>query len=225
MADVKEKEKEKEKEQSPALEEKEEKKYGKFQWFVMVILIPLIFTITLALIIMTIAGINVFDKAKEYGQHVPFVSQFIPGSKDYEIKNLKKREAELKATIAENEKQIKQLEGSSKNKQTEVDKLNKQIKTLNAKLKNIGDGEDGSTGSIQLPNSKKKQTLDDIVKSFENMSAGNAASIIPQLPDEDAVTILSSLKVPTLTALLEKMPPKDAAKYTALLTTKARSKK
>ena len=58
-------------------EELETKKTSRFQSFIYVVLIPLLFTITVALIVMTILGYNVFELTKEYGQKIPFVSSMI----------------------------------------------------------------------------------------------------------------------------------------------------
>lgn len=50
----------------------EESKISKFQWF-LVIFIPLIFAVTVALIVLTVAGVNVADKAKEMSAKIPFI--------------------------------------------------------------------------------------------------------------------------------------------------------
>ena len=46
------------------------------------------------------------------------------------------------------------------------------------------------------------------------MSAKKAAPIITRMNDDEALTILSSLKPDILAAMLEKMNATDAAKYT-----------
>ena len=50
------------------------------------------------------------------------------------------------------------------------------------------------------------------------MSAKKAAPIIESMNENDAMTILSSLKSDTLAGLLENMSPDVAAKFTTLLT-------
>ena len=53
-------------------EEAEEKSYSKLQWFIVVIIIPSIFALAVALIVATVAGVNVIDKAKEYSEKITF---------------------------------------------------------------------------------------------------------------------------------------------------------
>ena len=50
------------------------------------------------------------------------------------------------------------------------------------------------------------------------MSAKSVAPVIVKMTDAEAIRILASLKPDTLAAVLEKMSPEDAAKYTTLMT-------
>ena len=54
------------------------------------------------------------------------------------------------------------------------------------------------------------------------MSAKKAAPIIESMNENDALTILFSLKSDTLAGLLENMSPDVAAKFTTLLTNNSR---
>ena len=56
------------------IEEQEEKKYSKIQWFFIVIVIPALFALAVAMVVASVAGINVFEKAKEYSENIPFIS-------------------------------------------------------------------------------------------------------------------------------------------------------
>lgn len=49
------------------------------------------------------------------------------------------------------------------------------------------------------------------------MTPKAAAPVIINMSDSEAIKILASLKPETLAKVLEKMPAKDAARYTALL--------
>lgn len=50
------------------------------------------------------------------------------------------------------------------------------------------------------------------------MSPKNAALIFAELKEDKAVAMLKQFKASTRTAILEKMDPKVAARYTTLLT-------
>lgn len=58
----------------------EEKKAGKLQWVLFVIVIPIVFAITMLFVVLSVMGINPMDQLKE----APVVSSFVD-SKDEEI--------------------------------------------------------------------------------------------------------------------------------------------
>lgn len=206
------------KEQEIGKEIETEEKVGKFQWFLFVIVIPLLFTIALTLVITTIAGVNVFDVAKKYGANLPFISKLVGDTQKSTEQVLKENMLQQKATIEEKTMQIKKLEKEVKNKQSEIDALKQEIKRLNDEL---SAKQQGNTTSPPL--NEKKPTVQDIAKMYETMSPKNAALIIPKMSDQEAVNILSALGSDTVAAILEKMTPADAAKYTALLTKEAQA--
>lgn len=193
-----------------------EEKVGKLKWFLFVIVIPLLFTITLALVIATVAGFNVFGAVQKYGSNIPFLSEWMNGKQQSAEQVLQKTMLEQKAMIEEKTQQVKKLEKEIKNKQSEIDALKQEIKRLNAELSAKQKQETTSTSP-----SETKPTIQDIAKMYETMSPKNAAAIIPKMSDQEAVRILSTLGRDTAAAILEKMTPADAAKYTALLTKEA----
>ncbi|HZG61090.1 MAG TPA: nucleotide exchange factor GrpE [Anoxybacillus sp.] len=195
-------------------EETSEKSYSKLQWFLFVVLIPLLFGITLTLVIVTVAGVNVFDAVKKYGEKIPGISQLIQDEQKPSEQILQDRLIEQKATVEEKTLQIKQLEQELENKQKEIDSLKKEIERLNAEIET----KEQSTETEK--EQEQKQAIKDIVKMYESMSAKNAAQIIPELSDNDAVTILSSINSEKAADILEKMDPANAAKYTSLLAKK-----
>lgn len=60
--------------------------------------------------------------------------------------------------------------------------------------------------------------MKEIVNTYEKMSAKAVAPIIVEMKDEQALEILSNLKPDTLSQVLAKMDPKEAARYTELLS-------
>jgi flagellar protein FlbB len=196
-------------------DETSEKSYSKLQWFLFVVLIPVLFAIALTLVIMTVAGVNVFDAAKKYGEKIPGISQLIPGEQKTSEQILKDRLIEQKATVEEKTLQIKKLEQELENKQKEIDSLKKEIERLNAEM------ETKQQSTETEKEQEQKQTIKDIIKMYESMSAKSAAQIITELSDNEAVTILSSLNSERAADILEKMDPANAAKYTSLLAKKA----
>lgn len=185
----------------------EEKKVNKFQWFVFTVLIPLLFAIVVALIVFSFAGVNVFEKAKEYGQKIPFFSSLVDKEEEKTVVDWETNIIELEAEIKDREAQISGLQTELDSKSVEVERANLEIEQLQIQIADL----------IALQE-ENKRAFKDIVRTYETMSAKKAAPIIALLRDEEAVKILTNLKTDTLAAIMEKMEPEDAAKYTELLT-------
>lgn len=194
--------------------EEETKKTSKFQWFLFVVFIPLLFTISVVLLILTFSGINVFEQGKKYASQLPFVSQWIEGTEANEKKKLQQQIVELKATIVEKEKQLTKANDALKEKEGEIDALKQEIARLQAEKEQA---QEPTTPTTEQTNTSRV----DIVKMYETMSPKKAAEIIPQMSDREAVDLLSQLKTDKVAAILEKMDAANAAKYTSLLAKKA----
>lgn len=187
--------------------ETEKRKISKFQWFLFVGVIPLMFAIVVFLVVSTFAGINVFEKGKEIGGKIPFLSAVFTGSDEKTMEQFEKEIVALEGEIKDREAQIEQLESELEkteqelmNKELEVEQLEMQIEELH---------------TIQEENRKE---FKDIVKTYESMSAKRAAPIIAEMNEDDALKILSNLKSDTLAAILENLSPDKAARFTQLLT-------
>lgn len=188
----------------------ESKVYSKFQWFLFVIVIPTLFTITLALVLLTIAGVNVFEYAKVIGQNTPIISKYVPKEADPVVEkkeNLEHQISSLEGKIQEKDEKIADLEKKLEGQRIEISYLQEEIFSLEEQL------------LLKEEEQKKHtKTIAEISKLYETMSPKNAAVIIPKLDNEEAISILSALKTETVSKILEKMDPEDAAKYTQLLT-------
>ncbi|MFE5428048.1 MotE family protein [Peribacillus simplex] len=198
------------KSESNGLEELEESKISKFQWF-LVIFIPLIFAVTVALIVFTVAGVNVVEKAKEMSAKIPFIES---DQKDEEkgkpAKNDEKvsmKLEKLETEIESKEKEIEKLEGIIDTRDKAIAKAEAEKQQLQTEMNQFRDSQNNS-----------KQAFKDIIRTYETMSPKKAAPIIMEMNDEDAVEILSSMKAATLAKVLEQMNTADAARLTKKLT-------
>ncbi|MDT3764075.1 magnesium transporter MgtE N-terminal domain-containing protein [Priestia filamentosa] len=63
--------------------------------------------------------------------------------------------------------------------------------------------------------------MKNLVRSYESMSPKNAALIISELKEDQALDLLGQLKTEALANILSKMEPDVAAKYTELLAEEA----
>ncbi|MBY0120693.1 MotE family protein [Bacillus sp. S/N-304-OC-R1] len=195
------------------LEEKESKKQSRFQGFIIVVLIPLLFAITVALIVMTVLGVNVFELTKEYSQKIPFISSSLKEDEQKTVKGLESKMIELEAEIKDREAKVSKLETELKGKDDEISQIQIEKQRLEEEIM-----------ELKAMKEDNKRAFKDIIKTYETISPKKAAPIISQMGDEEALQILSSIKADTLAAIMEKMKPEDAARYTELLTATAENK-
>ncbi len=180
----------------------EGEKTGRFQWFVLVILIPLIFAIMLSLIVATIAGVNVFEAAQKYSSQIPVISSIIPDQDEKESSEA--GSPELKAELEDKKAQIQSL-------QNELTSKDKTIEELNSKLSDL-------TNQLAAKNESKQerdQLLKKISTSFKKMDAEKAARIIANLDQNVAISLLESLPDEERGLIFAEMNPEQAANLTS----------
>lgn len=186
-----------------------EKKTGArlFQEILLWTLIPLLFTTMVLLIIAYVADVNVFDKAKEWSQALPFVEKKQPDDENGGDLIIEERVFELQAEIQEKEAQLFKLQEDLAKSADEKKSLLDEQKNLLAQIE-----------ALKMEKDDYKRDMKEIVSTFEKMSAKSAAPVITKMSDAEAINILSNLKPEVLAPILEKMSPEDAAKYTSLMT-------
>lgn len=186
---------------------KEQRTFNKFQWFVFTGLIPTLFAILIVLIVLSFAGINVFDKAKDFGQKVPFLSNLLQEEETMSVEEWEASIIELEGQIKDKEAQIEKLQTEMDGKDKEVERGKLEIEQLQSQIDELL--------AIQEDN---KRAFKDIIKTYETMSPKKVAPIISQMNEQEALKILTSIKADTLAAIMENLGPEEAAKYTELLT-------
>ncbi|WP_163101508.1 MotE family protein [Peribacillus alkalitolerans] len=185
----------------------EKKTYNKFQWFLFIVIIPLLFTVALALIVLTVAGVNVFELTKKYSSHVPFLSSSQENNNSSSIKEFQSKIVDLEAEIIDREELVTKLESIIESRETDLETLEIENQRLEEEII-----------ELQAAQEDHKKTLKDIINTYETMKPKKAAPILTALTDEEAVKILSKLKADTLSSILEQMEPEDAARLTQQLT-------
>lgn len=185
-----------------------EKEVSSFQRFIYWVLIPLLFALFLSLLIASIAGVNVFQKAKELGEKVPILSGVIAQEEKQGLEEYEAKIISLDAEIQNKNAQIDQLKKQLENKEIEKERYIQKQKSLEVTIDELKQMRD-----------EEKRALKDIVSTYEAMSPKKSAPIILEMKDEEALKILSNLGSQSLAKILENMPPKDAAKYMEQLST------
>jgi flagellar protein FlbB len=187
----------------------EEREYNKFQWFLYVILIPFLFTVTLIVVILSVAGFKPLEKTKEIAGNIPLLETFIADEKQImnQEERLKQEIVKLQKTVQEKEATLLEMERDLQEKQDKIEELQIEIEKLRAELQ-------AKEEEQQLQN----QRIKNIASLYETMSPKKAALVISSLDDSEAEKILTALPIDQVAAILEKMSPEDAAKYTKLLS-------
>lgn len=191
-------------------DETEERHYSKLQSFFIIVVIPSIFAVAVALIVATVAGVNVIDKAKEYREKIPFLPSQEEQIVEKQKQDLEEQIKELELEIKIRDDSIAQLKSRLDSKDKEIEKLQLEKKQLEREIETL----------LSLEQ-KTQQEFREIIKTYETMSAKKAAPIIVQMNEQDALEILSHLKSDTLAAIMERMNAADAARFTSLLKQKS----
>lgn len=189
------------------VEEKENQEGNKFHAFLMVVAIPSLFAVVIALVALSILGINIFETAKDLGGKVPFISQYVKEESKPSTEEFEKNIISLEAEIKDREAKMEQLQSKIDSKDTQLKRVELEKAQLQAQIEELT--------AIQEEN---KRAFREIVKTYETMSAKSAAPIISNMETGEAVKILTNIKPESLAAIMEKLPADEAAKYTELLT-------
>ncbi|WP_188205807.1 MotE family protein [Alkalibacillus aidingensis] len=156
-----------------------ERKTNRLQWFLYVIVIPVVFAVTITLVVATIAGVNLFQVAQEYGSKAPIISTFID---DPEEEQLMEDLASHEATIQDQDTTISNLESQLTSKDQEIDELNDQIQTLENELE-----------QAEEARVSREESTSRLARSFTEMDASRAADIITEMEQALALDILEEM--------------------------------
>ena len=184
--------------------ELEEKKPGFFQKLFFYFLIPITFTVAVVLIITYFTNTNVFQIADSVKDKIPFLSS----------------EGETVENTSLNEEKVVSLQAEIQEKEAEITQLQTEIESATSSNEELLLEQERLLNEIeQLKRAQEETQLEfnEILKTYETMSAKKAAAILTEMSESEALRIMSSMKSNTLTAIFEKMEPADAARYTELL--------
>ncbi|UNK16707.1 kinesin [Paenibacillus sp. N3/727] len=186
---------------------------------ILLFLIPIIFTIVLVGVLLTLFNVNVRNGVLDVANKIPIVKDWIPDPKltpeEQKLKDIKDQEESVEATIQELKKQLEEKEESlkemSEQKTAQETKAN-QLETQ------IEDMQNQSAASVEEPAEDPYiEQIRDLAKMYANMSPSKAAPIMQNLTTEEMVLMLSEMKSSKRVAILEKMDPKIAADATMIL--------
>lgn len=95
--------------------------------------------------------------------------------------------------------------------------LDYQMRTFNAQRQNAAAGGDSDNSGLN-PTAEEQELMNQVARTYQDMSARNAAAIVEQLRDALAVDLLMKLPNDARASILGKVRPTKAARLTELMT-------
>lgn len=169
------------------------------------LVVPLLFVSAVLLIVAKVADVNVIDQAKKW------TTEVIKGEPD----------PQLEQPDFSNDEKVVTLQAELQQKDNEIAKVEQQLQMLKEENELLVIEQERLTDEIakvQNRAEESKKEFKEIIATYEKISAKNAAPILLAMNEADALKILASLKPDTVAAILEKMEPEQAAKFTTLLS-------
>jgi flagellar motility protein MotE (MotC chaperone) len=195
-----------------------EKTYSTFEKIIYIFVIPIVFTIILALALFSLFDYNVKDTLLKYGRDIPYVGQYLPKPAT-EIEKEKKAEMKIDEFGADYTKEFKKLNDKIVAQESELNKAvtdnqtkDQLIKELQAELSI----KEEQLKAKSLSDEEYLKKIQELASVYGNMSASKAAPIIENLTTREAVLVLNQMTVTDKKNILQKMNPERAAEISIL---------
>ncbi|MMZ51862.1 MgtE intracellular N domain protein [compost metagenome] len=205
---------------------------GGFERF-MFFLIPIVFTIVLVGVLLTLFNMDFRSEMISLGNKIPVVKNWVPEPKD---KATQTKEADqkaqsesseatiqqLKADLAKQTEELKKATAAKTTQDKKVTELQNQVNTLQTQQEQQpqasqqGQAGTQTTGGTTNEDPYVKQARD-LASMYEGMTASKAAPIMENLTTEETVQLLSYMDPANSAKILQKMDAKKAADITMAL--------
>ncbi|WDM23849.1 magnesium transporter MgtE N-terminal domain-containing protein [Paenibacillus polymyxa] len=205
---------------------------GGFERF-MFFLIPIVFTIVLVGVLLTLFNMDFRSQMISLGNKIPVVKNWVPEPKD---KATQTKEADqkaqsesseatiqqLKADLAKQTEELKKATAAKTTQDKKVTELQNQVNTLQTQQEKQpqasqqGQAGTQATGGTTNEDPYVKQARD-LASMYEGMTASKAAPIMENLTTEETVQLLSYMDPANSAKILQKMDAKKAADITMAL--------
>lgn len=194
-------------------DELEEESGGGFSRFLFFVT-PILFTVVLLGVLLTLFNINFRNTLINIGNDIPIIKNLVPdpvpsGVKDQKAESEKKQEESTDATV----KELKdQLAKQSANLQA----ANKQVADQESKMKKLQDDLNAAqqqkrTEEQAAQTESYQKEVKKLAQLYSEMSPSKAAAIFDKLTEDETLQMLSIMSSESKVAILEKMDPQKAA--------------
>ncbi len=183
--------------------------------------IPIIFTVLLSGVLLTVFGYDVWNGVLKVANKIPFVAEYVPDPKPDPVKPgslsaskpelTPEQEAELKlkdlqTKLSSSQQELNTVSGASAKKDETIQQLQKQLADLQEQQKQKTQTE-----------AEYRQKIKSLAQLYAQMSPSKAGPIVQNLSLAEQVLILSEMSNEERAKLLEKMDPKTAAEASIAL--------
>ncbi|MBR2564691.1 MAG: kinesin [Paenibacillus sp.] len=187
----------------------------------LMISIPIVFTVVLLGVLLTLFNVDIRNNALEFAQKIPVVKNWVPDPVlDPEKEKLEKSEKQVEsaeATIEKLKSQVATKEAELKTAKEATAAETQKTADLQKKLDEANRAaETAVTAQPEEENDYQKQ-IKSLAKMYADMSPSKAAPILQNMTNEEMVLMLGSMQSTARTKILEKMDPKTAADVTMLM--------
>ncbi|NUU76353.1 MotE family protein [Paenibacillus xylanilyticus] len=193
---------------------------GGWEKFLM-ISIPIVFTVVLLGVLLTLFNVDIRNNMLEVANKIPVVKDWVP---DPVLDPEKEKLDESEKQVESAEATIEKLKSQVAEKETELQAAKeattteaKKASDLQAKLDEAEKAAEAAAASNSETESDYQKQIKDLAKMYADMSPSKAAPILQNMTNEEMVLLLSSMQSTARTKVLEKMDPKTAADVTMMM--------
>lgn len=201
------------------LELEEEGTAGKFERFLF-LMIPIIFTIVLLGVLLTMLNADVRSNVLELANKIPIVKNWVPdppADPEREARQQSEEQAESsEATINELKAQLAEQAGLVQQANEEKEALQHLIAALENEVQLLEE-QQAAALETAAANEGYNEQISDMAKLYASMKPSKAVPILENLTNEELVQIFSAMNNSARTAILERMNPEKAAEVTVKL--------
>ncbi|WP_337032221.1 MotE family protein [Paenibacillus illinoisensis] len=187
----------------------------------LMISIPIVFTVVLLGVLLTLFNVDIRNNMLELANKIPVVKDWVP---DPVLDPEKEKLDESEKQVESAEATIEKLKSQVAAKETELEAAKeaatteaKKASDLQAKLDETEKAAEAASAEVPESESDYQKQIKDLAKMYADMSPSKAAPILQNMTNEEMVLLLSAMQSTARTKVLEKMDPKTAADVTMMM--------
>lgn len=193
---------------------------GGWEKFLM-ISIPIVFTVVLLGVLLTLFNVDIRNNMLELANKIPVVKDWVPDPVlDPEKEKLDESEKQVESAEATIEKLKSQVAAKETELQAAKEATTTEAKKASDLQEKLDEAEKAAeTAAAEVPESESdyQKQIKDLAKMYADMSPSKAAPILQNMTNEEMVLLLSAMQSTARTKVLEKMDPKTAADVTMMM--------